>query len=182
MNPTELIASAIGRERERAGLSLSALAAKAGLAKSTLSQLEAGKGNPSIETVWAIASALQVPFSFLFESTTSESRLIRAQEGEELSAEVSDYSAALLAKCPPAIRRDLYRVSLKRGNLRKAEAHPQGTVEHAVVCDGSVRLGPKGEAEDLHPGDYFRYPADVLHSYEALTGSAIILLIMESPR
>ena len=50
MNPTELIASAIGRERERAGLSLSALAAKAGLAKSTLSQLEAGKGNPSIET------------------------------------------------------------------------------------------------------------------------------------
>ena len=55
-------------------------------------------------------------------------------------------------------------------------------MEHAVVCDGSVRLGPKGEAEDLHPGDYFRYPADVSHSYEALTGSAIILLIMESPR
>jgi len=182
MKPTELVASAIGRERERAGLSLSALAAKAGLAKSTLSQLEAGKGNPSIETMWAIASALQVPFSFLFESTTSQSRVLRAQESVELPAEVSEYSVALLAKCPPAIRRDLYRVSLKGGRVRTAEAHPQGTVEHAIICDGSVRLGPADEAEDLHPGDYFRYPADVPHSYEALTESAIILLIMESPR
>ena len=39
------LAAAIRRERERVGLSLSELAKRAGVAKSTLSQLEAGTGN-----------------------------------------------------------------------------------------------------------------------------------------
>ncbi len=180
MKPNELVANAIGRERKQAGLSLSALAAKADLAKSTLSQLEAGKGNPSIETLWAIATALEVPFSFLFEGTIKGSQLIRASEGVELSSESSDYSAVLLAKCPPMNRRDLYRLKLSMGSVRKAEPHPQGTVEHAIVCEGMVRLGPSGSTEDINPGDYFRYPADIPHSYEALTDAATVLLVMDS--
>ena len=35
-------------------ISLTELARRAGLAKSTLSQLEAGTGNPSIETLWSL--------------------------------------------------------------------------------------------------------------------------------
>ncbi len=182
MKPAELIASAIGREREKVGLSLSALAAKANLSKSTLSQLETGKGNPSIETLWAIATALEIPFSFLFENTTSHSQIIRAKEGLELSSDSSEFSSVLLAKCPPMSRRDLYRINLLHGSVRRAEPHPQGTVEHAFVCGGSVRLGPSGDAEKINTGDYFRYPADVQHSYEALSETATILLIMESTR
>lgn len=180
MKPTELIASAICREREKVGISLSALASKAGLSKSTLSQLEAGKGNPSIETLWAIATALEIPFSFLFENTTPQSQIIRAQEGLELSSDTSEFSAVLLSKCPPMIRRDLYRINLLQGPARRAEPHPKGTVEHAFVCYGTVRLGPSGSAEKINTGDYFRYPADVPHSYEALSETATILLIMES--
>ena len=45
--PIDRIAASIRRERERTGLSLSELARSAGVAKSTLSQLESGSGNPS---------------------------------------------------------------------------------------------------------------------------------------
>jgi transcriptional regulator with XRE-family HTH domain len=182
MKPTELVANAIGRERERAGLSLSALAIKADLAKSTLSQLEAGKGNPSIETLWAIASALEIPFSFLFENTTTDSQLIRTGEGAELSSDSSKFSTVLLDKCPPKNRRDLYRIHLMRGSVRKAQAHPKGTIEHAFVSDGLVRLGPSGGTEEINCGDYFRYRADAAHSYEAISETATILLIMETTR
>ncbi len=182
MTPNDLIASAIFRERERVGISLSALAAKAGLAKSTISQLEAGNGNPSIETLWAIASALDVPFSFLFENTAPQSQLIRAREGDQLSSEQSAFSAVMLAKCAPTSRRDLYRVNLTKESARAAEPHPAGTIEHAIVCEGSVRLGPKGGREDLGQGDYYRYPADVPHSYEAVSDKATLLLVMESTR
>ena len=41
-------------------MTLSALAARAGVAKSTVSLIERGQGNPSIDTVWALASALGV--------------------------------------------------------------------------------------------------------------------------
>ncbi|WP_120500558.1 helix-turn-helix domain-containing protein [Roseovarius sp. EL26] len=182
MTPNDLIASAISRERERAGISLSALAVKAGLAKSTISQLEAGNGNPSIETLWAIAAALDVPFSFLFENTIPHSQLIRAGEGERLSSDHSAFSAVLLAKCAPTNRRDLYRVNLTKGSARMAEPHPAGTVEHVIVCDGSVRVGPVGHSEDLATGDYYRYPSNVPHSYEATSDTATLLLVMESSR
>ncbi|MEM7067637.1 MAG: helix-turn-helix domain-containing protein [Pseudomonadota bacterium] len=180
MNPNELVANAIAREREQAGLSLSALALRAELAKSTLSQLEAGKGNPSIETLWAIASALDVPLSFLFENTTPHSQVIRASEGVELSSDVSGDSAVLLAKCPPAARRDLYRVNMNGGQKRKSRPHPRGTIEHVFISEGVVRLGPLQALETLNPGDYYRFPADTEHTYESLSETARLLIVMES--
>src|SRR3712207_7942354 len=66
-SPLATIAAALRRERERHGLSLTELARKAGIAKSTLSQLEAGSGNPSVETLLALAVVLEVPFSRLVD-------------------------------------------------------------------------------------------------------------------
>lgn len=59
-NPSriDLLALSIKRERLAAGLSLTELAKRAGVAKSTLSQLESGIGNPSIETLWSLAMAM----------------------------------------------------------------------------------------------------------------------------
>jgi len=180
MKPNELVASAIGRERKRAGLSLSALAIKADLAKSTLSQLEAGKGNPSIETLWAIACALEVPFSFLFENDTPQRRLIRVKEGEKLVSECAEFSAVLLDKCPPRRQRDLYRVDLNAGSERTAKPHSIGTIEHAFVSSGTVLIGPTGAKEELHSGDYFCYRGDLPHAYQAISDTASIMLIMET--
>lgn len=47
ITPIGLLSAAIRRERERLNLSVTELAKRAGIAKSTLSQLEAGSGNPS---------------------------------------------------------------------------------------------------------------------------------------
>src|ERR1051325_7158723 len=65
--PLEVIAASLRRERRRTGLSLTEVARRAGIAKSTLSQLESGTGNPSVETLWAICVALDVPFSRLLD-------------------------------------------------------------------------------------------------------------------
>ncbi len=160
-------------------MSLSSLAKEAGLAKSTLSQLEAGQGNPSVETLWAIANALDVPFSFLFDTPSSETTLIRAGEGTPVSADHADFRTTLLANCPPGARRDLYRAEVSNGEIRTAKPHPSGTVEHVLVMSGRVRAGPAGMAVDLEPGDYYRYPADVPHSYEALSDTAALVVVME---
>ena len=181
-SPNTMIAKAVQRERLRAGLSLSALADAAGVAKSTLSQLEAGKGNPSIETLWAIATALAVPFAQFFEVATPDLCLIRAGEGTAFAADTSDHLVVLLANCPPGVRRDIYRLDLAPTRARSASAHPPGTLEHAFICAGHARLGPKGALQDLGPGDYYRFPGDTAHQYEALGGPAQILLVMESPR
>src|SRR5580704_3630539 len=56
--PLELIAASLRGGRRRTGLSLTEVARRAGIAKATLSQLQSGTGNPSLETLWAICVAL----------------------------------------------------------------------------------------------------------------------------
>lgn len=182
MSPNEVIAAAIRREREYAQLSLSALAAKADLAKSTLSLLEAGRGNPNVETLWAIASALDIPVSVLFENASSDTELIRADEGSSLKSGQSELSAVLLDRCPPNRRRDLFRTQLKPGAARTAQPHPKGTIEHAFLCAGCMKIGPLDKPVKLYPGDYYRFPGDVPHVYEAIDNDTLLLLIMDSPQ
>lgn len=180
MTPSTVIASAIRRERNRAGLSLSGLAAQAGLSKSTLSQLEAGQGNPGVETLWAVAGALGVPFSFLFEAPEKQPQLIRAGQAPVVQAEGSAFAASLLSAGAPGRRRDLYLVALDAGAIRTAEPHPSGTMEHALLLDGHADVGPTDAIARLGPGDYYRFPADVRHRYAAMDGPARLLLVMEA--
>lgn len=177
--PLATIAAAIRRERERLGISSSELARRAGIAKSTLSQLEAGTGNPSVETLWAIAVVAEVPFSTLVEPPSSPVRVVRAADRPMIRSEESPYTAALLSPCPPGARRDLHAITAEPGDARTAHAHSPGTVEHVVASAGRWRVGPDGEEVELDPGDYVTFPADRPHAYRALTGGAAAVLIME---
>ena len=176
--PLAVIAAALRRERDRAGISLTELARRAGLAKSTLSQLEAGTGNPSIETLWALGVALGVPFSRLVEPPVSPVRVIRAGEGTRLRADRADFVATLLATGSPHTRRDIYVMEMASGEARTAEAHIPGTVEHLVVGAGRMRTGPVDGLIEVGPGDYASFPGDVPHHYEAME-AAWAVLIME---
>lgn len=175
-----MIGAALQRERLKSGQSLSALAARAGIAKSTLSLLEAGKGNPSVETLWALATALGIPFSFLFETPDPGATLIRLGEGEEVSAAASNHLATLLSPGRSAGRRDLYRIRMEPGPVRRSAPHPPGTFEHAVLISGALRLGPDDAPETLAPGDYYAFRGDLPHFYEALEPGTVFLLAMES--
>jgi transcriptional regulator with XRE-family HTH domain len=177
--PLATIAAALRRERERVGISPAELARRAGLAKSTLSQLEAGTGNPSIETLWALGVALGVPFSRLVEPPEPLVRVVRAGEGVRLQADRADFAAGLLTAGSPHRRRDLYVMELEPGDPREAEAHLPGSIEHIVVAAGRMTAGPAGETVDLSAGDYVTFPGDVPHHYEALEPGTWAVLVMD---
>ncbi len=174
-----LIAASIRRERDRAGLSLTELARRAGIAKSTLSQLESGVGNPSVETLWALGVALGVPFSRLVDPPPPAVRVIRAGQGPVTYAEHANYAATLLASCPPNARRDIYRIQVQPGDPRLSEPHMPGTTEHLVLSTGRALAGPAGQPADLSPGDYITYPGDAPHIFRALEPDTTAVMIME---
>ncbi|MFI7406361.1 helix-turn-helix domain-containing protein [Streptomyces sp. NPDC049541] len=177
--PLDWIAAALRRERIRAGLSLSELAKRAGIAKSTLSQLEGGSGNPSVETLWALGVALRVPFSVLVEPPAPAVHVIRAGEGPVVASERADYRATLLSASPPGARRDIYHLRAEPGPARESEPHIPGSVEHLIVSTGRLKAGPAGETEELGPGDYMTYRGDVPHLYEALAPGTTFVLVMQ---
>ena len=179
--PLATIAAALRRERERVGISLAELARRAGLAKSTLSQLEAGTGNPSVETLWSLGVALGVPFSRLVEPPPPAVRVIRAGEGPRLRSEQAEFIGTLLAAGSTHARRDLYVLEMEPGAPRRAEPHIPGSIEHVVAAAGRLRAGPATEPVDLDPGDYVAFAGDVPHLYEALHPGTWAVLVMEHP-
>lgn len=180
--PLDVIATSLRRERERAGLTLTDLAGRAGVAKSTLSQLESAAGNPSIETVWALGVALDVPFARLVEPERPQVQVIRAGEGPAVHSEHADYVATLLASCPPNARRDLYLITVQPGTPRESEPHMPGVIEHVVLASGRARTGPRQDPVDLRPGDYIAYPGDAAHIFQALQPDTSAVLVSENNR
>lgn len=180
-SPIGLLAMAIKRERLNAGLSVSELAKRAGVAKSTLSQLEGGVGNPSIETLWALAMAMGLQVTRFLEQPTPQLKVIRANEGVTVHAEDAPYAATLLDNCPPGALRNLYRVLAQPGRQRLSRAHPPGTVEHVLLCRGRALAGPLDRPLCLEPGDYIKYSASSAHLFEALEPDTLALIVMEHP-
>ena len=177
--PLDVIARALRRERARVGLSLSEVAKRAGIAKSTLSQLESASGNPSVETLWALSVALDVPFSRLVDPPRPRVQVIRAGDGPAVFSERASYVATLLASCPPNARRDLYLITAEPGPARESDPHMPGVIEHVVLVSGHARLGLTQEPVELAPGDYVAYPGDVEHVFQALDPATVAVLISE---
>lgn len=177
--PIAIIAEGLVRERQKAGLSLAEVARRAGIAKSTLSQLEAGNGNPSLETLWALCVALNIPFARLMEPQTNKMQVIRRGEGPTVTAELADYQAILLATCPPGARRDIYLLMTQPGSERLSHPHPMGSVEHIIITQGRALVGLTTSPVELNAGDYISYPADQEHIFRALEPDTLAVMVSE---
>ena len=167
------------RRRQR-GMTLSELARAAGIAKSNLSRLESGEGNPSLETLWTLSVALGVTVSDLIDPPSGQARLVRRGDSADMWAEAADYGVTLLSRCPAGATRDLYRVTFQPGEAKRSAPHTGARVEHVVLLSGRARVGPVGSEEDLLPGDYLTFPAAQEHVYEALAPDTEALIVIES--
>ncbi|MFD5224939.1 helix-turn-helix domain-containing protein [Microbacterium sp. NPDC058342] len=179
MELRERIAHSLRRERESAGLSVSELARRAGVSKATVSQLESGAGNPSVETLWAIGDALGVPFATLVDQSTTAPRLIRVGDHAGVPSAAAPYLATLLSAAAPGTRRDIYLIQAEPGEPRRSLPHRHGTTEHVVLFSGEALIGPSESPELLHPGDYLSYAGDAPHIFEARTAGTSAVLVSE---
>ena len=177
--PMTTISVALRREREAQGLSLTELARRARVAKSTLSQLEAGVGNPGVETLWALSLALEVPLPELLHSPSKQVVVVRAAEGEPIRSEQADYAVTLLAPAPSGTRRDVFRLTAGLGPARESEPHAPGMVEHLILSAGLALAGPVDDPVMLEPGDYIQYPGDAAHTFQALEPDTKAVMILE---
>jgi transcriptional regulator with XRE-family HTH domain len=176
------VAASVRDHRARSGASLSELAAAARIGKSTLHAIEAGDANPSIETLWALARALEVPFGELLDPPMPNVRVVRAGEGPKVeAAEGAPMVAHLLTSTARGARTEWYTLELAPGPSRLADGHSAGTVEHVMVITGTLRVGPEDAPVELGPGDLATFPGDVRHRYDASDGGATALLLLEYP-
>lgn len=174
-----VVAQNIRRLRERGGMTLGQLATAAGVGKSTLSQLESGQCNPSIETLWGVGRALGVPFGQLLEPGRPEVHVVRAGEGHVVKAEGARYQARLVLARTRRGASELYMLESEPGPPRVAEPHIAGVVEHMLMIAGEMRVGPLEAPVTLGPGDLVSFDGDEPHVYETTAPGTRALLWMD---
>jgi transcriptional regulator with XRE-family HTH domain len=165
---TTPLAVNLRRLRRARGLTVVELARAAGTARATLTQLESGGGNPTLETLYALANALGVPLAGLIAEPPQvpPPRVVRRGAGVHVLGTAVE--AWLLDRTPTA---EIYDFTLAGPGPQHSAAHPRGTWEHLHVHTGRIRTGPAESPIELGPGDYGAFAADRDHRYERL-GSA----------
>ncbi len=173
---TTRVAREIRAHREARGLSLSATAGRAGLSKTILATIESGAGNPSLETLWRIARALDVTIgTLLAEDDPLHSHLVRRTDGEWITFE-SGVPGRLLYVDGRDRRLEALEIRVDRGTDYASRAHAPGTEELVICLDGTLTVGPKGDEQDLERGDALHFAADVPHTYRSRSGGLALCM------
>src|SRR5512137_551680 len=138
---TPIVGSNLRRLRVRRGLSLERLAHLSGVSRAMLSQVELGRSTPTINVVWRIARALDVPFSALIAAKEARGHtVLRRQEAKVLSSHDGAFTSRALFPFDEPRRVEFYELRLDAGAVERAEAHAPGTVENLVVSRGRVEI------------------------------------------
>jgi len=166
----EVIAANLHRLRTARRMSLATLAARAEVAKATLANLEQGRGNPTIETLWSLALGLGVAFSDLLEDRSeTTTAVVRAQQGARVhgSTPGGRLDLRLLDRIERGGLVEIFDMFLPAGTEHLGGPHGSGVVERVLVHQGTMTVGPASEPLTLGPGDYARYSGDRPHVYRS---------------
>ena len=157
------LGEAIRRLRAERGLTAAELCLRSGIAKATLSAIEAGRGNPRLETLHELAEALAVDLSELLSPPSPPAvTVVRAGGGVALPDLVVP-GRLVRSITMGASLVEFYDLTVRPGGHETSSSHGVGAHEHAFCVSGRVRVGPIDGPVDLSAGDLASYPADRPH-------------------
>ncbi|NYI07216.1 helix-turn-helix domain-containing protein [Allostreptomyces psammosilenae] len=165
------------RLRQERGVSLSALARRAGVGKATLSGLENGTRNPTLETLQAVSAGLGVPLTALLTPPGTAGEPAPVMHGAAVEVTL------LQVFDDATVTYELYRMRVAAGFTQVSQPHQRGVTEHVTVFAGLLRAGPADAPSVAGVGEHISWAADVPHTYQAVGPEDVVAsLLMRYPR
>lgn len=176
-SPGATAGAQIKRRREQRGITAAELSRRAGIGKASLSSIEAGRGNPTIDTLYAIAFALRLPLTDLLAEEESAATVYQPST-PRLEGEVA---RELLLRVNAGQNTEIWRLRIPPYTAINGVPHAPGTVEHLLVASGALTAGTIEEPAHLNPGDFLAFRGDVPHNYETFETDADVTVFIVSP-
>jgi len=159
--------------RKRRHFTQALLAKLCKLPRSTISHLESGIANPSLQTIQQLSLSLQISVGELISPPhgVSSAKLYEEESLQNLKrtrgkgAEVT----RLIPENLPAIEVD--RIHLKNEASFSGVPHKSGTREYLFCEKGALQVAIAGEVFDLSVGDVLAFDGDQKHSYKNIAKS-----------
>src|SRR5262245_55829690 len=138
---TAAVARNVRSLRQARGWTLAVLAARSGVSKGMVVELEQGRTNPSLATVDRLATAFGVGIAQLVEvGDEPELRIVGSDKAVRLwSGAEGGWGAFLVGTQQPA-KTELWDWTLKPRDAYEGEIHPEGSRELLYVLEGEIAL------------------------------------------
>jgi transcriptional regulator with XRE-family HTH domain len=163
---TQSLARNLKRWRGERGFTLDALAARAGVSRGMIIQIEQARTNPSVGTTVKLADALGVSITTLLDyEQGSQVRLVPESQAVRMWSTEAGSSTTLLVGTEARGPIELWSWYLMPGDSSASDPHPEGTVELLHVTAGELTLVVDGEAHAVPAGSSATFEAHVPHSY-----------------
>ncbi|MEU0672024.1 XRE family transcriptional regulator [Streptomyces sp. NPDC006172] len=181
---TQSLARNVKRWRAERGFTLDTLAARAGVSRGMLIQIEQARTNPSLGTVVKIGDALGVSITTLLDYEQGPKvRVVPADQVVRLwHTDAGSYSRLLAGTEAPGPL-EMWEWRLMPGESSGSDPHPTGTVEIVHVTAGELTLTVEGVEYRVPAGASATFDADAPHTYgnQGLTPTELVLTVSVPP-
>ena len=173
-----MVGGTIRRRRRDRNLTLSAVAELTGLNVGYLSQIENDKASPSLETLAALADAMDVPVAWFLLEQSVAPRVVRAADRPRRRFRTG---GGEMTQVDGGIARDIaiFEGELPAGRPTGLHAHPGD--EHHLVLSGRIRITQGDATVEAGPGDYVLLDGTLPHDAVAI-GDEPARLVIVYPR
>ncbi|GGL39597.1 helix-turn-helix domain-containing protein [Planomonospora parontospora] len=180
---TAAIANNVRAQRAHRQMTLDELAARSGVSRGMLVQVEQGRTNPSINTLTRIADALGVTVARMVEvSDTPVVRVVHAADVVTFTHGRASAARLLVGTDAPAIL-ELWDWRLAPGDHHDGDAHPPGTREMLTVLEGELTLTVYGRSHVVGADGAVVFSADRPHRYaNEGEGPLRFVMVVTEPR
>ena len=157
------IAQNIKELRKKRNLTQDTLAKRSGVTRSSITLIESGSSNPTLEILIKISQTLHISIDELVSSPYVECRHIKAIDIPHTSKQ-----GVLVKKLLPdkIYGTEIDELCLNPGAVMTGTPHITGTKEYFNCIEGQVTIYVLGQAFHLKEGDVLSFPGDKNHSYK----------------
>lgn len=172
----EIIALNLKRIRQERHLSLGQLAEAAGVSKVILSQIEKGDSNPTINTLWKITGALQLPYTSLMELPETKAVHVKKENIHEL---IEDrYHIFNYYPKDKDRNFEMYQIEIEPGCVHPSIGHSTNSSEYIMMIEGQMVIEVDGREYDLVKDDALYFDASGPHCYRNDSAEKAIAVMM----
>lgn len=161
----EKIATKLKQIRNSRGLSLEQVAELTGVSKAMLGQIERGASNPTVTTLWKIATGLKVSFSSFVEEEEPDVSVVSLSNITPIIEAEGDYKVYPIFPFKQEKQFEIYMIFLGASGRHESEAHQAGVEEYITVLEGELELQIGDQSYTICEGEAVRFHADKPHVY-----------------
>ncbi|MDP4143323.1 MAG: XRE family transcriptional regulator [Bacillota bacterium] len=159
----------IGRKlkelRIKKNLSLDDTAKLTGVSKAMLGQMERGESNPTVSTLWKIATGLKVSFSSFIDEFEDNAEIICQDDIDPVIEDNNRMRLYPIFSFNPRSGFEIFTIELEPSCNHISSPHDEGVEEYIIVTEGELELTLNDKTYTLTKGNSIKFKGDSPHAY-----------------